>query len=303
MQKILSCSAKAKINLGLRVLPKRADGFHNIESLFMTVDLADELSVTLADHKNTCTVECVGMELPPENTFTKAYKAFCVLTGMDCGVHVKVVKHIPSGGGLGGGSSDASSFIHSLDSLCATHLSAEDMNFLAGQVGSDVFFFTQALISGKKDYAALVSGRGEIVQQVECRTDFYVLLLFPEVSVSTKDAYQWVDQKSLGEMAWVEDSLGELKNIYAKSLSEWNFVNDFTECVASHIPVIREALEDLKNSGASFADMTGSGSTLFGIFPDDKTALRSKRLLETKWKVLVVGGQQEGSHGDYRTQS
>ncbi|MBQ3799066.1 MAG: 4-(cytidine 5'-diphospho)-2-C-methyl-D-erythritol kinase, partial [Treponema sp.] len=108
-------SAPAKINVGLSVFPRRADGYHDIEGVFTTVSLHDTLSVSIADGEGECLVECPSMLLPAQNTFNAAYKAFCVLTGIGSSVRVTVDKRIPSGGGLGGGSSDAASFIQSID--------------------------------------------------------------------------------------------------------------------------------------------------------------------------------------------
>jgi len=156
--------APAKINLGLKVYPRREDGFHNIESIFLTVPLYDELKVSLTDTDDTCVVKCKEMQLPAENTVTQAYKAFCVLTGIHKGVSVEIKKRIPAGGGLGGGSSDSSSFLKSIDTLLGTNLSESDLLDISGKVGSDVFFFTKALCSGYDasvdSYSALVKGRG-----------------------------------------------------------------------------------------------------------------------------------------------
>ena len=103
--------APGKVNFNLNVLPPRADGFHNIESIFQTVSLFDELTVCLEKGYNTCAVECQEMTLPESNTITSAYSAFCSLTGFNQSVKVNLVKKIPSGGGLGGGSSDAAAVV------------------------------------------------------------------------------------------------------------------------------------------------------------------------------------------------
>ena len=124
--------APAKINLGLEIFPKRADGYHGLHSIFTTVGLFDEICVSKTDKKNTCIVESFGMELPEQNTITAAYKAFCVLTGIDSGVHVSIKKRIPAGGGLGGGSSDASSFIQSVNNLFKAGLGIDSRSAIAG---------------------------------------------------------------------------------------------------------------------------------------------------------------------------
>jgi len=288
----LTVHAPAKINLGLTVLPERGDGYHNIKSIFTTVSLADEISVALNGKKNTCLVSCEGMVLPQENTFTASYKAFCVLTGCDYGCSVKVTKHIPSGGGLGGGSSDASSFIQSIDTLCGTHLSSEALVSLAEKVGSDVFFFTKALLEkdGGGSFAAIVTGRGETVKKIAPRRDYSVVLVFPGVSVSTKEAYLLVDKKrGEGSICAAQDCCAEvLEAQYRKPVRDWNFKNDFTVPVCERYGVIKEALEALRNAGADFADMSGSGTTVFGIFEERDKALQAQGVLASKWESVIA---------------
>lgn len=285
----ITVNAPAKINIGLNVLPKRKDGYHNLQSIFSTISLHDTLNVSLTNKKNTCVVECEEIKLPLENTFTKAYKAFCVLTGIDCGVHVKVKKRIPTGGGLGGGSSDASSFIQSIDTLLGTKLDSSSLNLLASQVGSDVFFFTEALLSKSDLYVAFVEGRGERVQRIQPRADYSIVLVFPKVNVLTKDAYAWVDEAfAQGFRKNALCSLNDFVSEYSKPVKQWKFVNDFTIPVLEKNPEIKEVLSVLKDMGADFADMSGSGSTVFGIFETKCVALRAVDALSKKYRILLV---------------
>ena len=289
----ITVNAPAKINIGLQVFPRRADGYHDIQSVFTTVGLYDTLTVSLSDREGTCIVECEGMELPPENTFTLAYKAFCVLSGIKCGVRVNVVKRIPSGGGLGGGSSDASSFIQSIDRLCGTHLKAGDLQHIAGQVGSDVFFFTQALLSGSEHFTAVVEGRGEKVSQIKARCDYSVVLVFPNVCVSTREAYSWVDEEIVARGFSIEPSM-EMEGEYRKPITLWRFKNDFTVPVSVRHTEIAEAIAGLKNCGADFADMSGSGSTVFGLFVKKgheacaPAAVRAADFLAGRWQTVLA---------------
>ena len=296
MSSSVSALAPAKINLGLKVLPKRADGFHDIVSIFSTVDLCDSITVTSGGKKNTCLVECEGMKLPENNTITLAYKAFCVLTGVDEGVHVSLKKCIPAGGGLGGGSSDASSFLHLIDTLFCTHLNKSSYMELSGSVGSDVFFFTEALLAKEqgrlKDgrFAAVVTGRGENVRQIDARNDFSVLLVFPGVSVSTKEAYALVDEAHCKSAFHSEESVtaDSLEEIYRRPIQEWFFLNDFTSPVEDKFREIRAALDELRESGADFADMSGSGSTVFGIFTDVECARQALNVISKRWKAVLL---------------
>lgn len=291
MSDCVSVLCPAKINLGLRVFPKRADGFHHIQSIFTTVNLFDELKVTVTGERNTCRVNARGMKLPEENTFTKAYKAFCVLTGIDSGVLVEVDKKIPAGGGLGGGSSDASSFIQSLNSLFKAQLSDSDLLSLAGQVGSDVFFFTSALNAdnGRRfgfysPYCAVVGGRGEIIHEIEARNDFSVLLVMPGVEVSTKEAYCLVDNAMNGNVKPFDN----MEVTYRKNVADWNFVNDFTIPVCESYAAVGNALSEIRKCGVDFADMSGSGSTVFGVFEDRKKALAARDCLEKKFRCFLA---------------
>ena len=293
MLRSLTVQAPAKINLGLRVFPRRADGYHEIESIFRTVNLCDTITVQVGGRKNVCEVDCEGMVLPVENTFTKAYKAFCVLTGIREGVRVHVTKRIPAGGGLGGGSSDSSSFIKSIDSLFGTRLSDSALLDIAGQVGSDVYFFTRRLVeedkvsSNKTAFSAIVRGRGEIIRPIESQNDFSLLLVFPGVHVSTEDAYALVDSSLLLDVGnRLSDE--ELESLYKKPVREWFFSNDFTTPVAGRYPRIQQAIDDLKKVGSDFVDVSGSGSTVFAIFEDRDKADFAYRTLAMQWDSLLL---------------
>ncbi len=267
----VTVEAPAKINVGLSVFPRRADGYHDIEGIFTTISLHDSLSVSIIGGKGReCEVDSPSLLLPKKNTFTEAYKAFCVLTGIESSVRVSVDKQIPSGGGLGGGSSDAASFIQSIDSLFGTRLTADQLYGLALSVGSDVPFFMHALLEAGSGhpYAAYVTGRGEQVACLPPKQKLEVRLFSPGVSVSTREAYTWLDDAiSLGKVrhnafsgkdAWMAE--------WEKDPGDWHFVNDFTVPVSARHEEIARAVCTMKEAGASFADMTGSGSTVFGVF-------------------------------------
>lgn len=291
MCKSITAFAPAKINIGLKVFPKRQDCYHDIKSIFTVVNLRDELTVSLSGQNNSCIVECDNFALPKENTFTKAYKAFCVLTGVCQGVCVKLVKHIPAGGGLGGGSSDASSFIQSLDILFDTHLTETSLDEISSQVGSDVFFFTKALYSGCENFTAVVQGRGDRVTQIEGRKDLHILLLFPGVSVSTKDAYAWIDERHQKEGFAADDAGSDIRSFveeFNKPVRKWFFQNDFTAPVTAHFGEISLALQALRQCGADFVDMSGSGSSVFGIFKEVEKAQAAFQILSENWHAALV---------------
>ncbi len=256
--------AAAKVNIGLRVLPRRADGFHNIESIFQTVDFCDELHVKPRWEEDVCIVHCEQFPLPKENTLTSTYKAFVNLTGKHSGCELWLTKRIPAGGGLGGGSSDAASFLRALAILNDVPLTKELADAVAEKVGSDVFFFLHCGKEGRG--AALVSGRGEVVNPISPRKDFVFVLAFPPVHSSTKEAYQLVDQDLEAGKDLFYPDFSEYERIYRAPVKNWNFVNSFTQPLIKKYPAIGLALAELRKNGAVWSDMTGSGAVVFGVY-------------------------------------
>lgn len=137
----ISLKAHAKINLHLEVLGKRSDGFHDIVSVFAPISLADELLMQRKPDKKECKVLSPLAELPAENTITRAYEEFKNFAGISEGVSVRILKRIPEGAGLGGGSSDAASVLRGLNDMFSTGLTEEDLRVIALKIGSDVPFF------------------------------------------------------------------------------------------------------------------------------------------------------------------
>ena len=257
----ISVSAPAKINVGLKVLPVRGDGFHSIESIFQTVGLYDELTVKLIDGFGRCEVSCADIVLPKKNTIESAYKAFSEVCGKIKSVSVFLKKGIPSGGGLGGGSSDAAVFVRALEKLNDVKLSDNELDSIAAKVGSDVFFFLSAT-----NGAAIVTGRGEIVRHIKRRNDLTFLLVFPHVSSSTKEAYDLIDEFYSSGCSMVFPEVARLEEIYNSPLNKWTFKNSFTAVLKSKYAEIGNALTELSNVNAPYCEMSGSGSTLFGVF-------------------------------------
>ena len=286
MLREIAVKAYAKINFGLKVFPKRDDGFHSIESIFQTIDCFDELIVTETQQFG-CVVECDSMELPLNNTLVNAYQAFCDITGRkDIGVSVKLIKGIPSGGGLGGGSSDAAALIRVLEKLSGIVLTDEQLDYIASKTGSDVFFFMHCDEEGKG--CALVSGRGEIIKKIIPRHDLFLLLIFPDVHSSTKEAYSLVDKMfSLGKEVKSPD-FTEYETIYSLDPKKWTFSNTFTPVIADVYNGISNAMKVIKNAGCDYVEMSGSGSTVFGVFTLKQQATFVNNLLTDAWNCKLV---------------
>ncbi|MCR5188321.1 MAG: 4-(cytidine 5'-diphospho)-2-C-methyl-D-erythritol kinase [Treponema sp.] len=293
MLKEVSSRAYAKVNFGLRVLPKglgsfhNSDGFHNIESIFQTIDLCDELRVTPISER-ACIVHCDSMQLPENNTLSLAYNAFCECTGRDSiGLEVNLIKGIPAGGGLGGGSSDAAALIRILQRFYDIELNDKQLDYIASKTGSDVFFFMHCDKEGRG--CALVSGRGEFVKKIENpRDDLYLVMIFPESKSSTKEAYALIDQAFSEGKEIKSPELNELEDIYRMDPGKWTFINTFTPVIASANEEIGRAIEALKNVGCCYTEMSGSGSTVFGAFTDRQQAISASNLLGETWNCKLV---------------
>ena len=286
MEREISGWAYAKVNFGLRVLPGCADGFHGIESIFQTVDLYDELTLTTPAEKD-CYVHCCDMELPENNTLTKAYNAFCKVVSCEVpGVKVELKKGIPSGGGLGGGSSDAAALTRMLETLCNVRLSDSELDNIAAETGSDVFFFMHCDEKGRG--CALVSGRGENVKKIHGREDLFLVLIFPEVSSSTKEAYALVDEAFSRGKFLISPEFDELELVYRRPPENWTFINTFTPVISKKYMDIGRAIEALRALGCEYAEMSGSGSTVFGIFSSRQEAESAVKELTGSWNCKLA---------------
>ncbi|HNY17868.1 MAG TPA: 4-(cytidine 5'-diphospho)-2-C-methyl-D-erythritol kinase [Treponemataceae bacterium] len=267
MHESIRITAPCKINLHLRVLRRRADGFHDIESVFQLVSLADGLTVSVSGPEGASRVLSPLMELPAVNTVSRAIELFRAETGIRSGIAVDLEKRVPAGAGLGGGSSDAAATLVALDRLFRTDLSRAALDAMAAKIGSDVPFF----LSGG---AAIVEGRGERVTPIPARDDLYGVLIWPGVHSSTAEAYGLVDawHASHGDLGADWPAVSELADRYHGPVGDWRFANSFTAPLEARYPAIRDARLALVASGAAFAEMSGSGSSVFGLFADRQAA-------------------------------
>lgn len=286
MRTLVSTKAFAKVNFNLKVLPLKEDGFHDIESIFQTVSIFDTVSVEVKDDDG-CEVFCNSMVLPKKNTITASYEAFCHICGVKVpGVKVILEKGIPSGGGLGGGSSDAAAFVRLLQKICNIKLNESQLDYIAEKTGSDVFFFMHCDEEGKG--SALVSGRGQKIKKIETRKDLYLLLVFPGLESNTKEAYSKVDAYLANGDSLNYPDFGQLESIYRAAPEEWMFNNTFYPALKDSLPELKLALDDLKKTGANYAALSGSGSTVFGVYTSLETAEKAKVMVSKAWKVQLV---------------
>lgn len=242
----------AKINIGLNVVERRADGYHNLETVFYPVKIYDALEVVLSDKLEFTSS---GISIPGNAEGNLCLKAYHLIKkDFDLPpVNIHLHKNIPIGAGLGGGSADAGFFIKLLNEVCEIGLSTEAMQNYARKLGADCAFFI-----GNKPVFAFE--KGDQFEQLELNLSAYFLVLvMPPIHVSTAEAYGGVRPKP---------SKNTLKSALKLPVEEWeNLVkNDFEESVFQHHPEILVVKEALYQQGAIYAAMSGSGASVFGIF-------------------------------------
>jgi 4-diphosphocytidyl-2-C-methyl-D-erythritol kinase len=272
--------ARAKLNLHLEIGPKRADGFHELVSLFQAFSLADDLSVRVRSG-NAVSVRGNFPFPAEENIIAKACVLFRERTGIKTGIEVEVEKNIPMGAGLGGGSSDAAATLRALDALFGAPLPLGELSRLGALLGSDVPFF----LSGA---CAVVRGRGESVDAFEGRAGLHAIVVDPLFPVSTKEAYSLWDLEG-GKRAGFALTAEDIRLGYAKDAAEWGFFNSFFPLIAARHPVLVDIREELLEDGALYAAMSGSGSSMFGIFDSAMKAEKAEERQRTFMRKARTG--------------
>jgi len=260
----VAVACHAKLNLFLRVLAREEDGFHSLETLFCLLELADHL-VAARREEHGVSIEVSGADVgpPAENLAVRGAQLVLEATGDRFGVHLELTKRIPVRAGLGGGSSDGAAALLAVNRLAGDAVPRHELLQFAARLGSDVPF----LLSGAA--LALGWGRGERLMRLPALPAAPVLLLTPAVSVSTAEAYLWVDdaRRSIGRRGAVALEGG--------ALASWGDIarmagNDFESPVFARHPPVREAFEALVATRPTICRMTGSGSTLFAIYRSER---------------------------------
>lgn len=258
------CFPNAKINLGLHITEKRNDGFHNIETVFYPIQWNDALEVIENKNwkatDNRCDLTCYGIEIAgdlQQNLIVKAYNLLAEKFDIPP-VNIILLKNIPMGAGLGGGSSDAAFFIKQMNEIYDLKLNEEALFSMASSLGSDCAFF----IKNKPTFAY---EKGNVFKH--CVVDlskYTILTVFPNIHSNTQLAYSRVVPKKPNHEL--------LKVIQELRIDDWkeNLVNDFETSVFYHFPEIKKLKDELYEYGAIYASLSGSGSAVYGIFEKNK---------------------------------
>ncbi len=275
----LKIKAPAKINLGLKVIGLRTDGYHEIETTMQMVGLFDEISFEMKDRGIKLLVEGEDISKGRENIVYKACELLRKKAGGK-GVKIKLRKNIPLSAGLGGGSSDGAATLVGLNRLWGLGLDREELMHLGCRLGSDVPFF----LFGP---SALARGRGEILTRVR-PLNKWILLVNPTFPVATSWVYNSYDRS--GEKAPNTKILTKRKDsIKLPRLNKrfGGYSNDLEKVTGSNYPVIERIKKDLINSGAEASLMSGSGPTVFGIFSEKRSTEKASERFKG-YKVFVV---------------
>ena len=252
---------KAKINIGLRIIEKRTDGFHDLETFFFPVEVSDILEVRESDKLTMFQYGNTIDSLPEENICIKAYNAIKNDFNLPP-VEIHLYKRIPIGAGLGGGSSDAASTLIALKKLFSLSIDDHGLAQYAAKVGSDCpFFIYSSALETAKGEGMLACGKGELLTKITIPQleGVKIKIEKPPVFVSTAEAYK--------EVAPYKSDITQ-QELLSMPLERWkdNIVNDFERSIFKKYPVIEEYKNRMYEQGAIYASMSGSGSAVFGIF-------------------------------------
>lgn len=255
-----------KINLGLNVVRKRTDGYHDLETVFYPVPLTDKLEAIVGNGADgTCSLSLSGNPIEGNAADNLIVKAYNLLAADHRLPHVDfdLEKHIPSQAGLGGGSSDATYTLRLLNEVCQLHLDSPTLQRYAARLGADCAFFVTAEPS-------FATGIGDILTPMadECAhlKGLYLLIVKPSVAISTAQAFSFVKP---------QPPIIRCKEVVAQPIDEWRdrLGNDFEVSIFNIHPEIRSVKQQLYTMGATYAQMSGSGSAFFGIFNEAPTRL------------------------------
>ncbi len=277
--------APAKLNLYLRVVGRRPDGYHEIETVFERVNLADELVFESDAHRLELTCDDPALSCGPENLVIKAATLLQQHTATRHGARIHLIKRVPVGAGLGGGSSDAATTLQGLNQLWELHVSQPTLIQLAGQLGADVPFFLYNTV------CAIGRDRGDICQPIACREPLFHVLVTPGIALSTKEIYAGLQLDLTAQKPSITIVQHALSN---GSLSELacGLWNDLEPEAIRRCPIIAHIQAHLQRFNCRGVRLSGSGSAVFGLCQNaanaDTVAAAMRRVAEPGWRIDVL---------------
>lgn len=278
----IELASYAKVNLTLEVSDLRADGYHDIDSIVQIIDIKDELCITRANagiiEVNT---EAKGVPSGKGNLVYRACEAFFEATGIRGGAICELKKNIPAQAGLGGGSGNAAAAIAGLNRLYEAGLSVDKLAEIAAKVGSDGPLF---IYGG----TVRMRGRGEQIQPLPDAPELHMVVVKPDLGVSTGWAYSEMDRQTDRERRHVSDNLENSIRENDRIGVINNLWNDFDPVVSHALAAVQNAKQILMSNGAETAMLSGSGSAVFGVFPTHDDAESAASKLNGKFQRIFV---------------
>ena len=262
MKQLWISNSYGKINLGLNVLERLDNGYHNIESGFCFIELSDRFEVVPAS-RNSLTMSNPDIPIDESNLIIKAVQLLENEAGLKDRFHIHVQKNIPVGAGLGGGSSNAATTLRMLNKIANLGLSQDNLLEFGKQLGSDVPFF----IKGVPGFA---TGTGTEIEELDIQPDTFIVTCFPDVYISTKEAYELVIPNPEPDFS--------LRNVLTEEdIEEWQLLvlNDLELVVFPSQELVGNVKDQFYEFGASYASMSGSGSSVFGLFKQEFVAIHA----------------------------
>lgn len=273
----IELKANAKINLALAIKCKRDDGYHEIELIFQEIDFCDRIILEKA-HTSTFRTDSETLQQESNNLCLTAAKYLQEEFDIP-GLNIFLEKKLPIGSGLGGGSSDAAAVLKGGIKLYGLNIPYQELHSIAERIGSDVPFF----LNGGTAYGA---GRGEILQTIQITTDYFVLLVLPEIKISTPWAY-----KNLNLTLTRKNDDYKFKGFTIQNLDlvdfRSEFRNDFENLVFKHHPELASLKSEMYELGADYASLSGSGSALYGLYKSKSTAENAGEKLKSKHSTYI----------------
>lgn len=264
--------APAKLNIRLKVTGRRPDGYHELVSIMVPIDLFDVLELGV-NRGGGIKLVSEGIEVPTDenNLVYKAARSFFSRTGLPEEISIKLIKNIPVAAGMGGGSSDAAATLLALNEMWKKPLSLSEMHDLALELGADVPFF----LEGKP---SLARGIGEILEPLKTWPKYWYVIVHPHVEVSTSWVYGKLNlMLTTGEYDYIKQILGQVPISISQVLE-----NDLESVTSATFPIVETIKKSLIQTGAQGALMTGSGPSVFGLFSSPDQALSAKRHLASQ---------------------
>jgi len=272
--------AHAKVNLFLRIVGSRPDGYHDIESVVVPLELHDR--VRIAPGEESLTVEADSAEVPdgPGNLCHRAALAYQKATGRVSAVAIRVLKSIPLAAGMGGGSADAAATLVGLNEIHGRPLPLDELTALAADIGADVPLFLA-------DGPALIEGMGERVTVLQQGCPLDLVLAKPSFGMDTAEAYRLADEYWQRCTFPVSDIISALQDRDVQRVA-FALYNEFWEPVSARHPELKRIRSALLAAGALGASLTGSGTCVFGVFPDSEAAAQAAASLKNSYPWVVA---------------